>query len=252
MKSNYNKSGFRFIWELGVGKTSPYTLITRWALPASGDAAIVATVLIANLPQALLSILYFIINGLITNLSLAEEWSRYARKRAALRVSRPHGSQRSTYFLQVPYRLGIPLMVLSSLLHWIISQSIFLVKVDYRDQIGGDSLSGQVGEAGDYGAITCGYSPLGMIVTVLAGFLLIVFAIALGCRRMKPGMPMAGSCSAAISAACHAPEGTSEVLPVIWGVIPGANSETEDHQIVGHCAFSNEHVEVPVEGHLYA
>ncbi|KAF2145296.1 uncharacterized protein K452DRAFT_266093 [Aplosporella prunicola CBS 121167] len=240
LKSKYGRDDAKLILDLGIGTVSPYTLISGWNMPSSGENAVVATVLVTNLPQALLSILYVLVNSIFTNFSITEEWSRYTRKLRALRVSEPRGAQRSTYFLQLPYRLGIPAMIFSAFLHWIISQSIFVVMVDSETLLSSSS------------AITCGYSPLGMILTVVAILVLVTFVVGLGIRTLKPGIPMAGSCSAAISAACHAPEGTSECLPVNWGVIPGEETETEDHGKVGHCAFSNGPVEAPVEGRLYA
>ncbi|KAL0261157.1 hypothetical protein SLS55_004853 [Diplodia seriata] len=234
----YDRGSFASIWGLGLGTAGPYNLIA-WTLPSS----VVSTVLIANSPQAILSAIYFFVNALVTNLSLAEEWSRYAYRPAALRVSWPQDSQRSTYFLQIPYRIAMPLMLFSSLLHWIISQSIFLVKVDRRDARGGYH---------KISTITCGYSPLGMIITLLVGVLFMLSIAALGIRKLKPGIPLAGSCSAAISAACHGPEGTSERQPLMWGAIPGEEFETEDHPVVGHCALSNGPVEMPVSGNMYA
>lgn len=251
LRSKFDRGGTSFIKELGLGKTTPYNMITGWHVPSSGDAAVVATVLIANLPQMLLSFIYFFLNGLITKLSLAKEWAGYAHRRAALRVSHPRGSQRGTYFLQVPYRVGVPLMVFSGLLHLIISQSIFFVKVDGRDALGADDDSSASLNAAA-SAVTCGFSPLGMILTVVAAVVLIVFTVALGLRGLKPGMPLAGSCSAAIAAACHGPEDTSECRPVMWGVVPGEEVETEDNEKIGHCAFSNGTVNAPVDGRTYA
>jgi hypothetical protein len=47
--------------------------------------------------------------------------------RKTLRVSAPVGIQRSSYFVSMPLRYGIPLIVTMSLLHWLISQSLFVV-----------------------------------------------------------------------------------------------------------------------------
>ncbi|KAK7708318.1 hypothetical protein SLS57_009052 [Botryosphaeria dothidea] len=247
LKTQYDRGDAKSLVALGLGKASPFTLIRGWALPQTGDGAIVATVLIANLPQLLLSLLYVLLNGLVTSLSLAAEWSRHAHARRALRVSHPRGAQRSTYFLQLPYRLGVPLLACAAGLHWLVSQSIFVAKVDGVDPTG---VPQDVGWGS--GAVTCGYSPLGIVVTVVAALVLVGFVGVLGARRLRPGMPMAGSCSVAISAACHVPKGTSPLLPVMWGVIPEVEEERDDGVKVGHCAFSNERVEVPIEGRLYA
>lgn len=247
LKTQYDRGDAKSLVALGLGKASPFTLIRGWALPQTGDGAIVATVLIANLPQLLLSLLYVLLNGLVTSLSLAAEWSRHAHARRALRVSHPRGAQRSTYFLQLPYRLGVPLLACAAGLHWLVSQSIFVAKVDGVDPTG---VPQDVGWGS--GAVTCGYSPLGIVVTVVAALVLVGFVGVLGARRLRPGMPMAGSCSVAIAAACHVPKGTSALLPVMWGVIPEVEEERDDGVKVGHCAFSNERVGIPIEGRLYS
>lgn len=42
--------------------------------------------------------------------------------RKGLRVTQPHGYQRSSYFLQLPYRWSLPLIVISGTLHWLLSR----------------------------------------------------------------------------------------------------------------------------------
>ena len=52
------------------------------------------------------------------------------RVRKTLRVSAPEGIQRSSYFVSMPWRYGIPLISAMFLLHWLISQSVFVFAVD--------------------------------------------------------------------------------------------------------------------------
>jgi hypothetical protein len=60
--------------------------------------------------------------------------------RKTLRVSAPVGIQRSSYFVSMPLRYGIPLIATMSLLHWLVSQSLFVVAtISY----GGDGVAGQ-------------------------------------------------------------------------------------------------------------
>ncbi|EAT83304.2 hypothetical protein SNOG_09112 [Parastagonospora nodorum SN15] len=90
---------------------------------------LIANAIIANSPQLILSWVYFSYNGLLTLLAMAREWESYMLHRKGLRVSdAPQGKQRSTYFLQLPYRLAIPFMFVSGFLHWIVSQSFFLLR----------------------------------------------------------------------------------------------------------------------------
>ncbi|KAF2438306.1 hypothetical protein P171DRAFT_371540, partial [Karstenula rhodostoma CBS 690.94] len=42
----------------------------------------------------------------------------------------------NAFFLQLPYRWAIPLTVTSRLLHWLLSQSIFLIRYDIRNRSG--------------------------------------------------------------------------------------------------------------------
>ena len=97
--------------------------------------------------------------------------------------------------------------------------------------------------------MTCGFSPSPIVATVAASALSFVAIIALGFRRLKSGMPVVGSCSAAIAAACqpgsdsYKEEAARE--KVQWGA-------TEDGLgAVGHCGFSMDAVELPVDGQCY-
>lgn len=230
-------------FSLGLGAIDPRATINSNFMPTD----VTRIVLIANLPQLLLSFLYFSYNGLFTAMLLGHEWMSYASKRKGLRVSRrPIGEQRSTYFLQLPYRFGLPLVVLSGILHWLVSQSIFLVSVDVWDWQGKYSRLRS--------AHLCGFSPTAILLVVLLGFAMGVVLVGCGCRRYKGAMPLAGSCSLAMSAACH-PErqfvvaeqrGLMSTQKIQWGVI----SVTEDG--IGHCAFSSEEVKPPIKGRLYA
>ena len=65
--------------------------------------------------------------------------------------------------------------------------------------------------------------------------------------RRQEGMPLAGSCSAAISAACYRPEEDVDAAtkPVMWGVVSSDKG-------VGHCCFTSFEVTRPIPGELYA
>lgn len=231
-----------------------------------------AAVLLTNSPQLLLSFLYFAYNGLWTNMLLVQEWSGYAQASKPLRVTSPAGQQRSTYRLQLPYRYGIPLMIISGLLHWFVSQSIFLVVTEssrsYSDFEDPEQAIGQT---------TCGYSPIALLVTIITGTCALLLGIANGFRRYpSSGLPLAGSCSAVISAACHPPLGDdgASLKKVMWGACRGDLDGSWDTEVdisnllktdgkeamrqdgeqvkVGHCSFTSTAVEEPEEGKLYA
>ena len=205
----------------------------------SGMIGLHESILIANSPQVLLSFLFLTYNGLFTCMLLGHEWSGYAHVRKPLRVTSPSGSQRSTYRLQLPYKYGIPLLVLSGTLHWLVSQSIFLARVDfYKDG---------VLEQDYYESVsTMGYSCIAIITVIALGGIVVIIGILHGFRRYKLGIPLAASCSAAISAACHRPNEDVDApyKPVMWGAIKTKNPS-------GHCCFTSFQVTKPVKGQKY-
>ncbi|KAK4499341.1 hypothetical protein PRZ48_009854 [Zasmidium cellare] len=144
-------------FSIGFGAIDSRALIET-NLPQGGGGGLVAAILLANCPQAIVSFLYLLYNGLLTSMLLAKEWSQYALRRKPLRVTSPHGSQRSTHYLQLPLRYSFPLLLISSLLHWIISQSIFLaIIVQYNDGVAVNAAGlvpiGRVSEDDDDGGI---------------------------------------------------------------------------------------------------
>ena len=65
---------------------------------------------------------------------------------------------------------------------------------------------------------TCGYSLVAILFVLIIIIIIVWFVAMIGCLTFKPGMPLIGSCSAAISAACHPPEDDKDAskLPVKW------------------------------------
>jgi hypothetical protein len=189
-------------------------------------------------PQLLFSLLYIAYNGLFTSMHLGSEWSSFSSQRKPLRVTNPRGEQRSTYWLQLPYKYGIPLMLASACMHWLISQSFFLEIVKFP----------RSSDEGAYEAVTCGYSVLPIVVTLALGGVMLISMLLNACRWRRTGMPVVGTSSAAISAACHPEDGADSSLPLQWGVVEQYMSEGG----VGRCAFSSELVTSPVEGALYS
>lgn len=93
-----------------------------------------------------------------------------------------------------------------------------------------------------------GYSPLPIFLSILVGSLMICILIGISCQRLQSDMPLSGSCSAAISAACHPPKDEdldTAVLGLIgWGetMRPSTlelnqfNNEIDDEN--GHFSFT--------------
>lgn len=203
------------------------------AAPEDGNAGLMRNALAANLPQLIVSFLYFLYNGLFTSMLQGLEWNQYSYQKKGLRVSaRPQGSQRTTYFLQLPYRYGVPLMFLAGVLHWLVSQSIFLVNVEVNVPLLGMYTSGAPYNArpmhldrfDGLDMVTCGYSPTAIVTTIVFCVFLALFALLTGLRRYKSKTPpIVGSSSELIAAACHFPRGGFEEgaahKQLQWGLI---------------------------------
>ena len=114
------------VFGMSFGAADPNSF-TAYFLPRTGSLGFIANVLWANCWQIVISFLYIAYNALLSCLLVSEEWGGYAVERKTLRVSHPKGIQRSTYFISMPLKYGIPLMIGNASLHWLVSQSMFLV-----------------------------------------------------------------------------------------------------------------------------
>ena len=162
--------GFSSLLSLGLGTVTTQTVIF-WELPSSGTDGFLSSVLVANMPQLILSFAYFTYNALFTSMLAGLEWSQMAWQKKSLRVSqKPQGEQRSSYFLQLPYRYAIPLSGCSAVMHWLTSQSIFLIAVERYDPLGNPMPADASGviEGEHY---TCGWSPLAVLLVICGGLL---------------------------------------------------------------------------------
>jgi hypothetical protein len=191
---------------------------------------------IANSPQILLSVVYLYFNNMFTSMALAYEWGQFGTRRKGLRVTKPRGQQRETYFLQLPLKIGVPLNILSGLMHWLASQTLFVVRMDRRNREGVlDPMSSEA---------ACGFSSSALLALLLVLIALSVMTSVLGFQTFAAHIPFAGSCSWVISAACHPNPGESEpaLNMVKWGSISERGS---DDGAVGHCSFSSGRVAKP-------
>lgn len=226
---------FSDLWHLGYGTVTFQSLLSTGKFTSS---SLLTPIFVANVPQLLLSFIYLAYNELFTCMLLGQEWASYAHHRKPLRVSQPEGQQRSTYQLQLPYSYAIPLMVISGALHWLVSQSIFLARITVFDNLNREDQRWSVS--------TCGYSSIAIATVLFVGSGALLFANATGFRRYPAGMPLAGSNSAVISAACHAPVDDlgASLLPVKGGAV-------ETSEGIGHCCFTSFDVSFPEPGKLY-
>ncbi|KAI9369945.1 hypothetical protein BJX61DRAFT_545098 [Aspergillus egyptiacus] len=210
-------------------------------------------VLIANTPHFVVTISYYFYNNIMTNMLAASEYDSYGIERKGLRVSWPqkNTSQRSTYWLSIPYRYSIPILMAYMTLHWAISQSLFIVQI-VQYGIDGELMWGS-------GRLLA-YSPAAILLSVLLGGLMVLALLTLAlARKFRSMMPLAGSCSVAISAACHPGSGedaaTVALKKVKWGetmTFPEGMMDIGELEGAGHCSFTSMAVFAPSGEKIYA
>ena len=223
-------------WNRGFGKVN---LVSVLNLVFEN---VTEAVLIANLPQTILSFLYLTFNSLFTCMLAGHEWSLFSHSHCTLRVTSPRPGQRSTYWLQIPYTYAIPLMILSGLLHWLTSQSFFFARLEVSDAFGRETFVAISG---------VGYSCIAIIFVLALGILALLAAAGMGFKRFSAEITTVGCCSAAISAACHTLGADSEEIvgkKVRWGDVghvPNLGAS--------HLSFSSEEeITKPVFGEVYS
>ncbi|RAL12545.1 uncharacterized protein BO97DRAFT_451934 [Aspergillus homomorphus CBS 101889] len=226
------------VWNIkGFGSVQSGALLTNLATTYVGME------LLANTPQFLISLLYMPFNDCLTRMLHAVDYSTYAVARRPLRVSFPEGQQRSTFYLAIPYRYSLPLLLTFTLIHFFISEGLFYVQILPYD------LAGQPLEAAVL--MTCAVSTIPLeIAMFLTIIILLVIWVLSGRRHKCRAMPFAIGCSVAISAACHPPPGDAGAAfkPVMWGAV----KDGEDPAVASHCCFTSLEVTEPLEDHLYA
>ncbi|KAI0378510.1 hypothetical protein F5Y04DRAFT_272481 [Hypomontagnella monticulosa] len=221
-------TNFTALFGFGFGTLTQFTYLVI-NIPREDPVGLLYNVLFANTPQLFFSMAYFLSNAVISTLLIQYEFNRMysEKKRKPLRVSEPVGIQRSSYFITIPFRYGIPLYIVSGVTHWLISQSFFLARIT--------ALTPDGLQDADNSFSTIGFSLGAMIVTIFVVFGQLLAAIALGCRRYDGIMSMVCTNSMAISAACHSLEEDREEgyqLPIQWGVVKIGDDG------VGHCTFT--------------
>jgi hypothetical protein len=232
------------LWKIGFGTVSGQNIMTF-------KTSLMGIILLANTPQLMLSYLYLSFNTLCTNMFIGYEWASYSRRRKGLRVTKPVGQQRGTYWLSVPFRFAVPMTILSGLFHWLASSSLFKVQITVTVQ-SDRGLQRTVSNA--QSIATCGYTPVAIILTTVVPTVIALGGVVIGRFRYPAGMPVAGSNSAAISASCHPSEEDvdAHLKPVMWGAVSQGTEGGTEEDGVGHCTFSCLEVEPPIAGRRYA
>jgi hypothetical protein len=210
------------------------------------QAGFLRAVLLANLPQLVLSAIYMAFNRVLTTFILSKEVNEFSIRPKGLRVSSvPQGAQRSEYFLELPYRFALPFMLFSGILHWLCSQSFFFVSIFKTSPISRANANNTL-TYDSKEILTLGYSPQAIFILAILITIMYIMLISFGLRRFATRMPVSGSCSAVISAMCHQPateDGDEAVLkPLMWGV---SLEEVQDGVDLVECSFSSREMRLP-------
>jgi len=215
------------LWGYGLGQV--HGVNVAGIFKNRNSSQFILAVGFANSLQLGISALYLLHNALVSTLCVAEEYSHFGKERKFLRVSAPRGMQRSSYFLLLPYRYGIPLSIAIGLLHWCISQAVFLVETTAFLPNGTRNPSADSSRVG--------FSSIGIVFGIIVGGVLILGLAGVGWfRKLEFDLPIVSTNSAAISAACHCPleDVDAYLLPVKWGVTePGKRPDDP-----GHCCLT--------------
>ncbi|KIW00772.1 uncharacterized protein PV09_07752 [Verruconis gallopava] len=237
---------FSSLWQLGFG-TPHQDAIVIYDL--QGISTIGMAVL-ANLPQIFLAMVWLLYMGIITTMFLASDWARYSSRAQSLMVSSPKGEQRSMWFLGAPFAYGSVLLVLQIILHWLISQAIFVISIMIYNPDGSPAQSLSK-------FVNCGYSPIAIIFSIIGATVIVMSAIALSMRRFPTGAPpVVATCSAAISSACHLTAGLHNEAVVYEKLLWGQSSVGLNG--VAHCSLvpashaRTGQVQPPIPGRLYS
>lgn len=233
-------SGF----DVGMGEINSATLLTQLS------DSFVVNILIVNCIQLLVTGLYFLYNDALTRMLLAAEYNSYALERKPLRVSFPKGKQRSTFYLTIPYRYSVPVLITFTLVHWLVSEGFYFVQVMphsiWNEEVPSRLLN------------TCGYCPKALIGALGLMFLMAVLIFSSSIRKFRSiRMPLAMNCSATISAACHRPfdDADAALKPVKWGEVDmkglDAFGEISSSTSYRHCSFTSKQVVFPSFNVLY-
>lgn len=233
-------------YSIGFGTYNAHATLnifyTSFTSPTAEDFAsnslLLSMVAVANLPQVIVSCLYFAYNTVYISMLSADEFSRFSSHRKALRTTNPKDEQRSTYWLSLPWTYALPLAVCSSVLHWLISQSLFIARTEILETYG---------QPEEISYMEVGYSPLAILVALLFGSGMVLGLILNGLRKLRQCV-LVGNNSLAIAAACQKPEKDvdAQLKRVQWGAV-----RHQEDQRPGHCCFTSEDVETPRFGNSY-
>ncbi|KAK8088424.1 hypothetical protein PG997_003385 [Apiospora hydei] len=189
------------------GQPSPQTIAGVPAQLTENSWGAAATALVAHTPQLAAVYVYATCNAALTAMLAHAEVSRFAVRRGGLRVSapRPDTAQRSTLHLHLPLHVSLPLVMGCAALHWLVGESLFLLRVGVYGVDGG-SLSSSPSSSVPPRTVmmAVGYSTVPILAVAGLLTLLVSVMLAVGWFRRYMGaerMPLFATCSASLAAA---------------------------------------------------
>ena len=205
--------------------------------------------IVINMPQLYISLMDTICNGILSSICLGKEFIAFTKTYKPLRVSKPSGKQRSTYWLQLPIRSGMPLLIIMAILRWITSQTLFILratKYDFKDVFFAER---SLAEMAANTVNVIGYSDIAWFVFIGINVSMAIILLSLRTIKIVSGGPLVGTCSLAISAACHLGRDEDPTAapfqPLMYGVI-----QTDGFE-VNRVGFSAQEVQPLVDGLTY-
>jgi hypothetical protein len=249
----------------GLAPVSSQTLLLKansWSINFRASPGLAGNTIVSCIFQVIICLVFLSFNNVLTRMYQAHEYATFGKDRKPLRVSaNPIGWQYTTLYLSLPMSYSLPLTFLFVLLRWFTSAALFPSTISafhngVRSAIGGSHYIS-----------TASASPLALILLLVFMLLLLLFTAVLSARKLASAMPIAAPNSIAISAACHASNGSrsraKEVLvafssfqtanressvvklPIMWG-------SSGDDGSYGHAGFSSDGVNAPRAGVLYS
>jgi hypothetical protein len=190
-------------------------------------------VMIANSPQIWLSVGYLLWNAQVTRIWMEHEWRSYYRKPHIPRVSQitDEPGVRATRWLQLPYWVTAILMMLSTTMHWLLSQTLMVVEINAPDgtkfYLNYSPFAilciGTVATVLVLGMTIYYFIPIRTNMPLMAGSARVVFE---SCRRLRSKLPRTGIAWGDISTSTWLAGFGKTVGPLIVGAkYPGVIAE---------------------------
>lgn len=225
------------LYSLGFGSTTTSADLNMNV----NSGSVTALAVQANIPQIILAVITLVTNAALVEMTQAAEYASFSKARKPLRVSEPVGAQRGTYLFSMPYKFAIPVQIITAALHWCISQSIIPVKVT--------SLPTDGSYIDSQDTADLAFSPLAIVASTVMAGVLVIATLSLGLRKLQPPMPLASSCSLALSSAAHPLQGEADLDAPYKAVQWGATGFGIDG--AGHTSFTASKRLLPLDERAY-